>query len=222
MRLAAHQPDLFPWTGFWFKMDKAGVFDLAIYDQFQKPGYQQRVRMGEHWASIPTARGPSGRPINEIRLSVSSKFKLVELIEGRYRHLPFFEERWDEIHGWIMDAPSEYLWEFNFSMILRLRDLLGITTPIAVATKPQGSGIEGLIDLCRQYGAESYLSGTGGGAYMGPTPSDHFLKAGKILHWSGHDPRHGESILRSIFELENPLDDVRRGTTASDLGRVSA
>ena len=31
---AAHQPDLLPYSGFWYKMAKADVFDLKIWDQF--------------------------------------------------------------------------------------------------------------------------------------------------------------------------------------------
>lgn len=201
-------------------MDKADVFDLAIYDQFQKPGYQQRVKMGEHWATLPTHKrehGPATR-IDQVKITTLGRYDLADIIEGRYRHLPFFEERWNEIHGWIMDANSEFLWEFNFSLILRLRDYLGIETPISISKPLVHRGTQGLLELCHTYGAGEYVSGMGGRQYMGDTPAADFRKAEIDLLWSNHKPRHGESILRSIFELESPLDDVLRGTVARDFG----
>ena len=43
--MAGHQPDLFPYTGFWYKMAHTDIFDLAVHDQFQERGYQRRVNM---------------------------------------------------------------------------------------------------------------------------------------------------------------------------------
>lgn len=63
MILAAHQPDLLPWTGVWHKMDRADVFDVAIHDQFQSRGYQRRVQMRGSWTSIPLVGKPTLCPI---------------------------------------------------------------------------------------------------------------------------------------------------------------
>ena len=51
MLYSAHQPDLLPYSGFFYKMANADVFDLKIWDQYVNRGYQRRVMM----------RGPLGQ-----------------------------------------------------------------------------------------------------------------------------------------------------------------
>ena len=51
MIVAIHQPDLLPYSGFWFKMATCDTFVLAVHDQVQKHGYQRRVRMRGTWVS---------------------------------------------------------------------------------------------------------------------------------------------------------------------------
>ena len=51
MRVTIHQPDLLPYSGFWFKMATSDTFVLSVHDQFQKHGYQRRVKMRGAWCS---------------------------------------------------------------------------------------------------------------------------------------------------------------------------
>jgi len=37
MRVAVHQPDLLPWSGFWFKMINCDRFVVAVHDQLRRP-----------------------------------------------------------------------------------------------------------------------------------------------------------------------------------------
>ena len=54
--VSIHQPDLLPYSGFWFKMAVSDVFVVARHDQFQKHGYQRRVAMRESWVLPPAGR----------------------------------------------------------------------------------------------------------------------------------------------------------------------
>ena len=58
MIYAAHQPDLLPYSGFWYKVAKADVFDLKIWDQYVHKGYQRRVTMRGTWVTLPLVKGP--------------------------------------------------------------------------------------------------------------------------------------------------------------------
>ena len=51
MKVTIHQPDLLPYCGFWFKMATCDAFIVAVHDQFQKHGYQRRVKMRDAWCS---------------------------------------------------------------------------------------------------------------------------------------------------------------------------
>ena len=93
MILASHQPDLLPWTGFWHKMAKADVFDLAIYDQYQRNGYQRRVKMLDKWFGHEIYGDYFLKPITEIELTEGSVDRLIGNIQKRYAGLRYWKTR---------------------------------------------------------------------------------------------------------------------------------
>ena len=62
-RVAIHQPDLLPWSGFWYKMMNVDTFVLAIHDQLQKHWVQRRVMMRDSWVSLPLVGKPQLIPL---------------------------------------------------------------------------------------------------------------------------------------------------------------
>lgn len=209
--LAAHQPDLFPYSGFWAKMNLADVFDLAVHDQFQRQGYQRRVLMRGKWASIPVEKPELGTPIRDVTLADGALPVLLDLIRGRYRDAPFWKQRGELVESWFATAPDRWLWEFNLHMIMQVRDLLGITTPIDMVEAPVGARLDGILDVCRQYSAHAYLSGMGGRAYMGDDPEQVMAARGVHLVWVKHEPKTPDSVLSLLFDEENFVDAVLHG-----------
>lgn len=204
MRLSAHQPDLLPYPGFFAKMARADLMDLAIFDQFQSKGYQRRVKMRGDWASLQLAGSTHGLPIKDVRLAAHASDSLIDVVRGRYRSAPFWRQRGEQVCYAIDEARSERLWMFNMSLIVAIRDMLGIRTPVSVATKPQGHGVDGLIEVCYQYGAAVYLSGDGGRAYMGDSPEAIFADSGIGLEWMNYQSPTSDSILTVLFDEEDP------------------
>lgn len=207
MRLAAHQPDLLPWTGVWHKMARCEVFDVAIFDQFQSRGYQRRVMMRGSWASWRLLGKPSLCPITQVRLAPDAGLVLWETIAGRYRGARHWTAHEEWLRGAVLSAADTgLLWMANLDLLLAVRDRLGIETPLAIGRKPKGAGVAGLYDLCEQYGATSYLSGTGATAYLDEWDSD------VDLLWSTHAPRHGESVLTTLMDSNDPLAEILEET----------
>ena len=83
MIVAIHQPDLLPYSGFWFKMATSDVFVLAVHDQVQKHGYQRRVRMRETWVSHQLVGKPSLVPISAVQVQHGWQGRLADAIRGR-------------------------------------------------------------------------------------------------------------------------------------------
>lgn len=207
MKVTVHQADLLPYSGFWYKMAKADLFDLKIYDQFQARGYQRRVMMREHWASLRVIGNPSRARICDVRILPSqSRNVLTQTIHGRYRD----SRNWDTYGSLLIDMIEEintvHLWQFNLSLMLGIRDLLGITTPIAVSPPPTEHGSAGLIQMLGHYDATSYLAGTGGRAYMGDCTE--FKTAGIDVEWSAHQPVTGDSIVSVLMDYDDPMSVV--------------
>lgn len=204
MIVASHQADLLPWSGFWFKMAKSDIFDLKIYDQFQARGRQRRVMMRDKWASVPVVGNPTRERICDVKIRPEeAREALKNQIAGRYRGSRNWDPMGKTLLEMIDDITTEYLWQFNLSLLLGVRDLLGITTPISIAVPTEGRGSVGLVSVLRRYKPDVYLAGTGARAYMGDCAEFH--EAGIDVLWSTHKPVTGDSIVSVLMDCDDPL-----------------
>lgn len=207
MIVATHQADLLPYTGFWFKMANADFFDLKIYDQFQARGYQRRVLMRGKWASIPVIGNPTRARICDVRIHPEeARDSLTNLIRGRYRGSRNWDAVGEPLLQMVREIHTDRLWQFNLSLLLGVRDLLGITTPVAISVPPEGRGSAGLVSVLRNYGASTYLAGPGGQVYMGDC--EEFRRAGIAVQWSAHRPPTGDSIVSVLMDHDDPTAAV--------------
>ncbi|MBK9476332.1 MAG: WbqC family protein [Tetrasphaera sp.] len=138
MRVAIHQPDLLPYSGFWFKMATSDAFVLAVHDQFQKHGYQRRVRMRGTWVSHQLVGKPALVPITQVQVQPGWQGRLIDAIRGRYTGARHFRTRGTELLERIEGASGASLVEVNTALIEVIRDLLGITTPL-LRTHPRSA-----------------------------------------------------------------------------------
>ncbi len=212
MIYTAHQPDLLPYSGFFHKMAKADIFDLKIYDQFANRGYQRRVRMRGSWATLPLEKGSSRDPICVKKLQAGAAEVLVETIRNRYEKsnkAAYWDRHGPAICDEILSIKTDLLWEFNFRLLLLVRDILGLETPISISrpASPGLRGSDGIISVMRLFNTPmTYLSGTGAKTYMGDC--QEFDDAGIPVIWSAHRAATGDSILTVLLEFEDPLATV--------------
>jgi len=172
MIVAVHQPQYLPWLGYFDKMDRADVFVLLDNVQFKKNEWQNRNRIktsqGWQWLTVPVKyRFPQKVKEVEINNQVKWGHKHLQALRTNYLktgyfgdHRPFFEEIF--ARDWIR------LVDLNVCIIDYLRDTLGISTQIRMASKMALSEEpnQRLIDICREVGADMYLAGAGGRDYM--------------------------------------------------------
>lgn len=222
MIVAGHQADLFPYSGFWFKMAHADIFDIKIYDQFQARGYQRRVLMRGTWASVPVIGDPRRCRIRDVRIDPDlARVTLRDHVLGRYRGSRHWDRYGARVLAMIDETHSDRLWHLNLTLILGIRDLLGITTPVAIAPVPSGKGAAGLVSMLRSYGATTYLSGTGGRSYMGDCRE--FAEAGIDVTWSDHHAETSDSVLTLLMDHDDPMAAVlATSETAPHRAEVSA
>lgn len=207
MIVSGHQPDLLPYSGFWFKMATCDVFDLKVYDQFQAAGYQRRVLMRGTWASVPVVGNPRRARILDVEVMPrTAREALANLVVGRYRGSPHWADRGPALVRLIERDHATYLWQFNLHLILGVREMLGIGTPIAIAPPPTARKSEGLVQVVRRYGADTYLSGTGGKVYMGDC--HEFDEAGIEVRFSEHAATTADSIVTLLMDHDDPLAAV--------------
>ncbi len=209
-RVAIHQPDLLPYSGFWFKMANSDTFVLALHDQFQKHGYQRRVTMRETWVSHQLVGKPALCPISEVQVQPGWQGRLVDAIRGRYSTAKHWRSRGVSLCEGIAACAGDSLADANVALIELVRPMLGITTPLVVTAPPVGQGTERLIEVVSAVNGTSYLSGAGGRAYMGDDPEGRFAAAGIALEWSHHAAVTGDSIVTVLLDHDDPAEIVRR------------
>ena len=169
MKVTIHQPDLLPYSGFWFKMATCDPFILSVHDQFQKHGYQRRVTMRDAWCSHQLVGKPSLVPINTVEVAEGWQQRIVDVIRGRYAGVaPLRHPRHRARRRILEPARAACSHEVNIAMIEVVRDMLGIDTPLDVTAPPvEGGDADRLIEQVTMVGGSSYLAGQGGRAYMG-------------------------------------------------------
>lgn len=207
MIVSAHQPDLLPYSGFFYKLATSRVMDLKLDDQFLRSGYQRRVRMRGAWISVPTRSCPTHTRIRDVRIDPDEGPRtLAKGIHGRYAGSRYYKQRAPEILDRIAASHTDRLWQLNLDLLLAVRDALGIRTPLGIGPAAIGAKSDGIVSILQAYGATAYLSGTGAREYMGEC--QEFEQAGIEVLWSKHRAVTGDSILSVLFDYSDPLEIV--------------
>lgn len=175
---AIHQPNFFPWLGYFDKLAKADVFLLMDNVQFPKTAgtWINRVQLlssnGPYWATASIDRKFHGtRLIRDSMFNVSEggwKEKLRRSIMMQYAKAPYFSAVFHEIEPLLM-FDKQNVADYNVHAITRLCALLGVgaeklrrgsTLPV------EGSSTTLLIEMCASVGANAYLCGGGASGYQ--------------------------------------------------------
>ena len=173
MRLAAHQPQYMPWLGYFDKMDRVDQFVLLDTVQYKKNEWQNRNRIrtadGWQWLTVPVRyRYPMA--IRDVAIDETSPWrrKHREALRIQYARASQVRSTLEALDP-VLGDPCGSLAELNTRTVRILAGLLGVRTPISVASSiddlPQGAD-DRLIALCRHFGCRTYLAGTGGRDYM--------------------------------------------------------
>lgn len=210
MKVTIHQPDLLPYSGFWFKMATSDAFVLSVHDQFQKHGYQRRVTMRGTWCSHQLVGKPSMVPINTVEVAEGWQARITDVIRGRYAGAPHFASRGAELVERILASEGSALDEVNIALIEIVRDMLGITTPLVVTEPPARAATDRLIEQVTMVGGTAYLAGPGGKAYMGDDADARFAEAGIELLWADHVRSTDDSIVTLLMDADDPMELVLR------------
>jgi len=189
MRIAIMQPTYLPWCGYFGLMHSVDLFIFLDSVQFERRGWQQRNKIktpnGFQWLTVPViSKGKRAQLIRDVQIDNSSSFSVKHLkaIELNYKKAANFNVVFPEIRM-MLEVPSEKLAELSISLILHLKQLLGIETPVIRSSelKVDGAKTELLASLCLQVGATEYVSPPGSKNYI--ELSDAFREKGISIRY---------------------------------------
>lgn len=153
MRIAIHQPNFMPYYPFFQKIRESDKFVILSNCQYEKNGYQNRFNHNGKWHTMSTNSG-------------------IEPIQNK-KYLNRIED-WNRIKTNIKEfnlsifdkCISESLWLTNTDIIHKSCKLMKIDTSIYFDYKTELRGTERLVDICKHFGADEYLSGISGRKYL--------------------------------------------------------
>lgn len=177
MICAVHQPQTFPWLGYFAKIIQADRFVILDNVQFKKNEWQNRNKIrtqnGWQWLTLPVLHH-FGQLINEVKLNNTTNWrhKHLQALRTSYGKAPYFKNYFSELEE-LYHKSWELLAEFNIAGLHWLLKTLNISTPITLASEMEGvsqvsdlGAEERLIQITKTVTADTYLSGAGGQEYL--------------------------------------------------------
>ncbi|MGP3966388.1 WbqC family protein [Streptomyces sp. 6N223] len=173
MRVTIHQPEHLPWLGLLAKVAASELWIVLDSVPYRKNYVQNRNRVlldgRPTWLTVPVS-APLGTPIHEVRICEVPHWRrryrgrlaqALAATPGATRIGPVLE---------LLDAapPGGRLADLNLGLAAWLLGQFDVKVPRvrASALRVAGTRSELLVNLCREVGADEYLSGPSGREYL--------------------------------------------------------
>lgn len=189
-KIAISQSNYIPWKGYFDLIAAADEFILYDCAQYTKNDWRNRNKIktpdGAKWLTIPV-HGSTEKSIYEVSVA-SEKWRTEHLstIHQFYKDAPHYNQYKCRIKSIYEEINSEYLSDINLILLNGILTLLKIETPVKKCTEYSFSGdaTEKLLQICRQAGAEVYISGPAAKDYL---DTDRFADTGINVEWMNYE-----------------------------------
>jgi hypothetical protein len=177
MKIAIHQPNFFPWLGYFSKLIASDKFVILDDVQLEKKGgtWCNRVQIlaagNQIWSTAALDRSYSGfRLINESKFLSENKWrdKFFKTISLNYSKHPYFDQNISFIENLIYFQSNSVL-DFNLNSIQGLCEILNIQqSKLILSSELNVStlGTNRLVDIVAALDGDAYLCGAGSQGYI--------------------------------------------------------
>lgn len=205
-KVSIHQPDFFPYFGFFNKINKSDIFVVMDKVQISKSGWTHRdqikTKKGVEWITVPINKIKEKQLIKdaEINENIDWRKKHLNLIYANYKDAEYFEEGYDLISN-IYKNKSNSLFEFNLSTIKLLFEKLDIKPKIVLLSELEVFGTKNdlLISILNKINIKHYVSGLGAKNFI---DIDQFEKRGFVVTFNKFEhPKYNQLFGAFICNL---------------------
>ena len=173
MIVTIHQPEHFPYMGFFQKVAKADIFIVLDSVSFRKNYFQNRNKIltsagHDDWITVPVEKKATSKKIKDVLTSEDPRWriKVVKKIQQNFH----FDTTHIYSHKKLIDINMDSIkWAFEKTNI---SPRIFYSSELSVS----GTKSELLANLCKEVGATKYISGPSGKSYI----KESFFKDEKI------------------------------------------
>lgn len=214
-KIAILQSNYIPWKGYFDLINMVDEFVLYDDMQYTRRDWRNRNKIktpqGLKWLTIPVdVKGKYYQKINETLVSDASwSIKHWKTIAQFYSNAQFFKYYSDLFEDFYMYNERQSLSSINAGLIGIINSILGIKTKITFSSDYAllGGKTEKLLGICKQSGADVYLSGPSAKEYFDDTLAEEMGIKVEWMDYSGYPEycqlydgfEHGVSVLDLIF-----------------------
>lgn len=211
MVVSIHQPNYFPWLGYFYKIAQSDVFVLLDDVQFSNEGMHNyhyiKTPQGSLRLKIPVEQHTGDLIMNvKTKDFLGWKQKHIKTIEVNYKKSAFFSTVFVD-YVQLIDREYSNLSEMNTAIINFMLEKFGIATKIVKSSELNITSTkeEKVMDICNALNATTYYSGTGAKAYQSEID---FNSRGLELKYSVFNPFEYKQLWGSFQSNVTVLDFI--------------
>jgi hypothetical protein len=157
---------------------------LLGHVQFEKNNFQNRFNYHGQWQTLSVRQGLESIKDKKYVRAEQDWIAIKSRLPNHARTLETFDRH-----------IRENLWDTNTAIILDIVERLNIETKIEVDFPTELKATDRIIELCKKFGASTYLSGPSGVKYL---DASRFEKAGITLEYFESNQVSANSILERL------------------------
>jgi len=162
-KVTIHQPEHFPYMGFFQKISASDIFIVLDDVKFKKNNFQNRNRIktlagNDDWITVHVEKKAASKNINDVHVSPDFRWRR-KILKKIYENFKFDTT---EIYS------SQKLIDINMASIGWAANKMNINTPMIFSSELEVSGSKSIFlsNLVRAVGGTKYISGRGGKSYL--------------------------------------------------------
>lgn len=167
MKVIIHQPQFFPYPGFFHKLslaDKYVILDNTQYDKRYTNRNKIAANSNPIWLTVPINKKHKFLPNNQVKINNEIEWQKDhwKKIYHSYKNTEFFD-KYSEYLKDLFSKKWDLLLELNFETLKKTLEWLGIEIEIIKESdlKINSTSTQRLVDICKQVDADTYISGRG-------------------------------------------------------------
>lgn len=172
-RTAILQSNYIPWKGYFDIINMVDEFIIFDEVQYTKNDWRNRnlikTKQGVQWLTIPVRQDRLAQKICETKVVNEQWNKkhwtAIKTNYGKAKYFNFYKPFFEELY---LSCTTRYLSEINLAFVVAISTMLEIKTKISLSTSFNliNGKTERLVDLCKQSGADEYISGPSAISYI--------------------------------------------------------